>query len=122
MDTTMVQQIGAQVTGAIATLADKLQAPAEHVYGILVRQSMLDGFTSMIWVVAMMLLCAVCTAVGVKSHRSESMDFEGKAVAISIFSTLAICFLIIGIACATSAVRHIINPEYYAIQNILSVL
>jgi len=122
MDTTAVNAISIRIGEAFNAIADKLQAPAEHVYGILVRQAVLDGWTDLPFAALLAGVAVVCGVVMLIAWRSDSLDEEAKVgvlISVGIVWFFSCCS---AISFLTTAILHIYNPEYYAIREILNAL
>ena len=114
----VVEKLGA----GVEALATSLQVPAAHVYEILVRQAVVMGITELVWTVGGGIMAYAATRLlryGFKLY-AEKDDIFIPCFMFGGTGTL-IGFLIFG-ASVTDAIRYLVNPEYYAIKEILQVL
>lgn len=120
MDSTVVyvaDKVGAALTG----LAASLQAPAEHVYAVLVRQAVAEGILGLS-AAAGCLLLLVASLLALRWAIPKAED-SGAAVAVIIVAASAAVMSGIGIPInACDGFLHLYNPEFYAIQSILDAL
>ena len=111
----------------IDKLAAKLGVAAEHVYGVLVKQAFATGVTDSIigFVFLMIAVIAgvIITKMTIKMYgeRHCNWDYEW------FFVVLAVGFLVVppggfGIYAITEGIKALINPEYYAIKEILDTI
>jgi len=112
----------------LGELAQQLQGPAEGVWRILVHQQIIVGYTNLL----LAFLCLVLAGLGfvvliprlmrafnaVPGNNSGDARF-GWALAIAISLVIAVAFLIAGAISGISAVQHILNPEYFALKDLL---
>jgi hypothetical protein len=108
-------------------LAQKLGTTAEHLWGILVKQAgvsvisdavvccMLIVFLAVFWFIAERWLNHL---EGNESNNDEIDRFFSVFVIANIASLFAFGFLLYAIATATT---RLLNPEYWALQEILKV-
>jgi hypothetical protein len=110
-----------QVADLLAKLAEQLGVGTEFLWGVLIKQAAVDGALAAV----MVLLCfayfagyGAFTAYCLKNtHSSEAAD------AARIFG--AILLIPVSVSWIWNlwmAVTALINPEYYALQQILEVL
>lgn len=119
----------------IDALAANLGVAAEHVYGALLKQAMVSGVRSLVFI-------AICLAVSyaiikmfkriyadVKDTNTDSIFVDGwhdlsAAGIIASFAggiTLFILFIAI-IADISNATTALLNPEYWALKEILTTI
>lgn len=109
-----------KVDDYIKSIADSLGVAAEHVYKTLVTQQIIDGWVSIgvgVGLILTSLLFISLVLIGFKRGWNERIltPITGVAVAGSI----VIIMMILG--AIPSGIKHITNPEYYAIKEILDV-
>lgn len=125
-----------QINSVIDHLADKLSVPAGHLWTILVRQSYVSG-----WMHVLSAFAELCVLAGIvwgvrfcykqytHERDTQKKDFAdlcqpGTAWMIGVIG-LSIATLVIGggiLGHASDAIGQFTNPQYYAIQSILSAL
>lgn len=106
----------------IDELAQSLGVAAEHVYELLVRQQISDGIVT---IIATTLIWVVLATAFYKAVKRDDF-YESKVTVtfiIGVASGVGIFFaLIIGSFESIAAVKQLINPEYYAIREIMDVI
>ncbi|QLI77124.1 hypothetical protein [Bacillus pumilus] len=111
----------------IDKLAAKLGVAAEHVYGVLVKQAVVGGVISTI----MMLSAIVVAVLFTKSLAEKSRDYQKRVgpydvnwyQVIQCLTGIAVVVLcIVTLVIGPEMIGKIINPEYYAIKEILDTI
>lgn len=98
---------------AVTSLASTLKVPAEHVYSVLVRQQKVIAISEIVGTGIITLIFCISLTIGVYTK----WEFE-PLVAITVISGFAtLIFLVIVIA---QGIPKLLNPEYGAIQEIMS--
>lgn len=115
----MDEKLLGEATKYIDAVASKLGVAGEHVYGLLVKQAMIGGVMNL--VVAVILLGVAYALVRLtKWLFSSGKAFSSDSTPLGIFSGFfALITLFLGLDCAYTGVGALINPEYYAIKEIL---
>ncbi|MFF2413499.1 hypothetical protein [Bacillus safensis] len=110
----------------IDKLAAKLGVAAEHVYGVLVKQAMANGITDVIiGLVVTTILIAVFSAgkkAFVKSNISSGMDILDWSMFTAVVGIAVVVGFGFGLSFLTDGIKAVINPEYYAIKEILDTI
>lgn len=116
----VVDKYADKAYGAVKELANALKVPAEHVYTVLVKQAVVVSITWIITFIILIIISILCiktiSKYGIQNNDYE-IDQRGMAgMIIGIFTGIGviICFTNIDIM-----VGGLLNPEYYAIQEIL---
>jgi tetrahydromethanopterin S-methyltransferase subunit G len=112
-----------KATEYIDAIAAKLDVAAEHVYGLMVRQQVTEGITHAIVVSVILLALLILLLKLIKGLKNyDGLDEEYFIYPIVIISILLVVVTIIGGFVMPLSVMKIINPEYYAIKEILDVI
>ncbi|MEK4267913.1 hypothetical protein [Bacillus sp. FSL W8-0940] len=110
----------------IDKLAAKLGVAAEHVYGVLVKQAFANGVTNVIFgalVILATIILSIYTAKFVKKHhRNHGMDGVDLLILIAFCLTFIVLPTFGGITSVANGIMALINPEYYAIKEILDTI
>jgi hypothetical protein len=113
----MNEKVINKATEYIDSIATKLGVAAEHVYELLIKQAIINGVRDLVMFV---VLSVVAFFLGKLTLRaSKSFDYDMVA---PIIGATAIIALVMAIACLYAGVGELINPEYYAIKEILDVI
>lgn len=126
---TFGQQLQERAINLIDTLAAQLGVAAEHVYTVLGKQMFLEGLVVLITLTFAMVLTGGLARMTwrrwvpytEKSHTDESED------ALMIFLVFVSVIALLATTVATFmegpvAIMKLLNPEYYVIKELLSVL
>lgn len=109
---------------AVKELASALKVPAEHVYTILVKQAVVISIT---WLVVgilsiILLIFGVRWTVDANNWNTNtygSSEPVTKAIIGMVSMVLAVCILIGFFVNMQAMIGGFVNPEYYAIKEIL---
>jgi small-conductance mechanosensitive channel len=120
------EKVFEKVTQYIDALAAKLGVAAEHVYGVLVRQQVAEGIVDI--VVGTLVLAVLIFALMVLIKKVELPRIVDEFDLLGYVFVAAILLLIIGLPGSyavseiSDGIKHVINPEYYAIREILNAI
>jgi hypothetical protein len=124
---------------AISALAEKLSVPAEHVYGVLVKQQVIKSVSTFFLIVFLIIISALAVWLPYKDWERSNIRYAAAhdrdddyrrwglddrwwlwsmvpGIAVLIGSIIALA------SCAELIATGIFNPEYGAIKAILSVM
>jgi hypothetical protein len=102
-------------------LAEKLAVPAEHVYGVLVRQQIVQGVVWSVYLGFFILLFLFGLFGGLK-YDMEFADWD-EFSRWKLIIVISVLFSVIGfIGFFTDGLPSLINPEYGAIKEIMEAL
>jgi hypothetical protein len=122
----MNEKVFEKVTQYIDALAAKLGVAAEHVYGVLVRQQVAEGIVNII--VGTLVLAVLIFALMVLIKKVELPRIVDEFDLLGYVFVAAILLLIIGLPGSyavseiSDGIKQVINPEYYAIREILDAI
>lgn len=111
-----------EILKRIDALAEKLGVASEHVWGVLVKQAVLEGAIGLsLWVIATVGLSL--TARFVTKELLEMAKYKEDRLFGTVVPAVFVFILvgIPGITLLSTWIGKIANPEYYAFQEILSV-
>lgn len=117
-----------EIQKLLADLAHQLGVAVPHLYTVLTRQMVLEGWTALAYDLTVL---AVFTALAVKCWRFAAKTWHGAqdggldAAWFFGVGTLALLAGLIALVDASEVVkdaRQIINPEYYAIERVLHLV
>jgi hypothetical protein len=115
----MNEKVFAKVTQYIDALAAKLDVAAEHVYGVLVRQQVADGVVGLsIFAFFLALLITSIYLTG----RFIDKDTETAEILATVSAIIGLIVLAEVIFFVPTDIKQLINPEYYAIREILDAI
>ena len=123
-----VTVIAKQVSDAISQVSSAAQVILVHGWEVYVRQQVFSGIENV--VVNGVLLIIVLVSCGrflpglyswAKNYKYKDYENDGVAYLLpGLLSVLSAFLLIVTLHNISDGVMHIINPEYYAIQEIVS--
>ena len=118
----------------IDALAANLGVAAEHVYGALLKQAMVSGVRSLVYIIlclavvymVILLLKKVYTDVKDGNNNSiflDGWDISAAGIIASFVGGIALFILFIAIiANISNASTALLNPEYWALKEILDTI
>ncbi len=102
----------------IRELAGKLGTTADHLWVVLIRQAGVAAITDGLWIVALTVaITAACKLIMFLYRRGED-----EMPLVVIVGIVGVVMLFVWGIVAQSIVTEIANPEYWALQQILSAV
>jgi len=101
------------INKTVELLGEKLGPMGQRLWEVYVKQSIIDGAigTVVSWTFMALLLYGIYRIIG-----SEELTEDDKGFFASIIAILALTAFVFGLF----YVRYLINPEYFAVQRLLS--
>lgn len=126
----LIQDFGSEIKQALTEIAKGLGVAAEHVYEVLVRQQVVIGITGILWPILAVIVLLVLSKLFVKYLAVPALKKQIKSEDLAVIILFAAIFLgigwvvllINGIISVVESVGHLINPEYYALKEILGFI
>jgi len=114
----LVDKYSAKMEAAVISIADSLKQPVEFVWKVIIKQQIVIGIIWLLFLFTVIILIILSLKLIPKENEYEevnpalifSLIILGLLLILSIIGTMTI-----GIPC-------ILNPEYYAIQEIISFI
>lgn len=127
MDKELMREIIASGSAALKDFAQAAKTTGEHVYGVLVRQQMVEGISM---IIALILFIVSLATVWIrvvhprykKSKAKESYSsgdpefFAGLSIFLFILFIGALCIFL------SLAIQKVLNPEFFAIKFIFDTV
>lgn len=115
-----------QFGNVISELAKQMGVAAEHIYAVMVRQQYVEGIVGLIGLSLFMMLAILIFTVSYKSRKalllegcSDSYDVVIiRWVGMVVSFILMIVIILVGMHYG----KVLLNPEYYAIQDIMEMI
>ena len=116
----IVEKYSTKAVDAISGLAEALKVPAEHVYGVLVRQQVAEGIALIGYLfLTLLFLFIFWKAQGKANWNSDGNFYNWVAIISGIISFIGIIIVTLGL---DIAIIKIYNPEYGAIKEIFELI
>lgn len=132
-------------------LAQKLGVAIEHLWSVLVRQSLVEGISQLVLCTLYIILTILIIKYSPKLYKfcddkykdlqedrkkngtgysgsystsSTMEDFFGflRGFSVVVFGAFLIVFVMLSIVNLTEGIKYVANPEYYALQKILETI
>jgi len=127
MDTKMVLDF-------LSKLGEQVSSTDQEVFKIYMQQSYVNGISSLIWATVLFLIFIVGSGIisykllkhANKLKEDDNFDEDeyflsiGGGIALAVISVLI--YLIFGMSELTDGIKHLINPQYYAIQDLANAV
>lgn len=110
MDTT-------QVIDLLSTLSQQLGVASEYVFSVLVKKQVIQGVID--FVVTTAALFVLWKIYSFSSKKHEETDYDSYAVAHVLSGIALLIFTLMAIFIYSACIGQILNPEAYAIKEIL---
>jgi hypothetical protein len=139
--TEVVGAVKEEIFSRLDLLAEKLGTTAEHVYPIMVKQQMVEEFTAILFTVVCTVVLLVAVYLFIKAFPTSNLDYSNypnsatyeermafrKKISLAIAACIASGAIaaifaiawVIALAEVIAGIGKLINPEYYAIQEII---
>lgn len=111
----------------IEKLAAKLGTTAEYLWGVLIKQAAVNALNNVIFIVFVILFGFILFRLHKKFLKEDKNndsiydEFEGAAIIPMVLGCVAFLVMFFcGIACIGDTITSLVNPEYWALQQILT--
>lgn len=118
-----------QTLQALQALAAKLGTTVEMLWGVLLRQAVIEAVSAVVWISIFAGLSVIALLFVVKKTRTPESDYGRAdwAEEAAFFAWAAwVVFTIIGAFVVAEGVSQLLtvlfNPEYWALKQVLAVL
>ena len=119
----MKNEIANKAFEYIDAIAAKMGVAAEHVYGILVRQQLAEGIAySLLTTLAVIVFAVAYTKLFKAYRKCDGYGDEAFIYALIFGGILGLVIVITWFFVFPNGIMKIVNPEYYAIKEILNAL
>ena len=120
----------------LSKLGEQVSSTGQEVFKIYMQQSYVDGISSLIWATVLFLIFIVGSGIvsfkilkyakKLKEKDEDDYDEEEYIIAmvigIAVIVVSIIIFLIFGMSELTNGIKHLINPQYYALQDLANAV
>lgn len=111
-------------------LMSRLSGSAQYVFKIAVKQSYIDGFSDLLFTLLFVGIVCFCLKKILDFNKvlrdnkyNDTIMKENIEIYRRIVCWIVLPFaIILGIVFLTLAIEHFINPEYYAIKDIIKMI
>jgi magnesium-transporting ATPase (P-type) len=122
----------------LSKLGEQVSSTGQEVFKIYIQQAYVNGISSLIWALVLFLIfIVVCVSVGtklmIKSKNLNKEDYKSNDsfredeeaffwIGLAFIGFGCILFLIFGMTELTDGIKHLINPQYYALQDLANAV
>ena len=107
------------VTTSLQPLADKIGTTAQYVWGLQVKQAYVDGFIALGGLMFGVFLCVLSLLLVKHLSKEKYMETDDIVIVLSPFFVIGLGFIIMTFS---TILNCFINPEYYALQQIIKLV
>ena len=120
----MKEDLTKELLARLDTLAAKLGVAVESIFALYVKQAPLEAAnTVLLLVLALLFFVAMLYSAGKATLAASNSSTEGTFIGIATCTGIGcLMALIVSIYRATHMMAQLFNPEYWALQQILSQL
>jgi hypothetical protein len=104
----------------LSKLGEQVSSTGQEVFKIYIQQAYATGITDL--VVSGVLFLGVCLFVFLAFKVSKSEDDETQIWGVFFSLIVGTILMIVSIIFLTDGIKEIINPQYYALQDLISAL
>ncbi len=107
-----------EILKRVDALAAKLGVTVDHLWGVLIRQARIEWIEWIVWSILWFVLAAVTGVLIRVIYKREDGDGD-------LFITSAIFaagFVVAGLFCLSNTLGLFLNPEYWALKQVTSIL
>ena len=124
MDKAFVQDIIASGSAMLTSMAQAAKTTGEHLYGVLVKQQMVEGISSLASFLLLIPFFFYAKSIWIagqkeiKKGKESNSYFDESNIYIPVVFFIALSFMILLLITSQfeTAIQKIINPEYFAIK------
>lgn len=110
-----------QVKELLIPLANKLGEAAQWGWIVIMRQVYVDAIISTVWCFILSLILVFFIIFIIKIYKNENIDEDISIPVIGIGIPISLIIIFFMCCNLSTAISHFINPEYYAIKEILNL-
>ena len=106
--------VATEIQEVLDVLAARFGATGEHLWSVLVRQQLIEGW--MIFGSLLVALVAVSVTIPLANNQGWDKDGPGWDVVAAI---CGLWFIVSFVVFGTTGIPHLLNPEFYALKILL---
>lgn len=110
-----------EIMKRIDALAAKMGVTGSHLWGVLIRQARIEGIEWLCWAALWISIASAGAYLAYRCHNSPDDNWDDPVPIGFCILASAICFLI-GLGCIGGTPALFLNPEYWALQQILKAV
>jgi hypothetical protein len=120
----IIDKYSDKIGAFLESTAEALKVPVAHVYEILVRQAIAEAITYTIVGILGIISMFICIKFLVKEEeiKRDTYDFPLYGIVGGGIGIAGLMFLVVFAFSINNIVTGFVNPEYYAIHEILDIL
>ena len=119
--TQVIQQFGNKIDSYVQILASKANDTTAHFWPLFIKQQEIIGYTHLIAFILAFLMALAGIFIGFKLKKKRICDEVGTIIMCLSF-VLTVGTFIAFCATASDIISQIYNPEYAAIQQVVSMI
>ena len=121
--TELVDKYGEKISNAIEQLAAQIGVGVDHFWPLFVKQQMIDGWINLLTPIILILVSSVYLVLTRNKWEDKTKDdISWQGVGGIIIGFVLAISIVFSFVHGTTAVKQIINPEYYAIKEITEMI
>lgn len=119
----LIEKFGDKTVAAIQQVATKLGQSVDHFYPIIVKQEVVQGYAFLFSAYIPLIVAAIIIVYYTKFKKIDWDESISLGQVLFILSAVAMIGVgTIALVGTAEAINHIVNPEYYALTDILKMI
>lgn len=117
----VINNLSAQIGGAVTSLADSLRIPIEEVMKVMVKQAYVHGVCNLI-LIAIAVSITIYTMVYIFKNNETICDLEATLFIAFCLGVVTVGGLILIASLLGETMTCLFNPEYWVLQEVLNMI
>ena len=106
------------IKGGILGLAEALKEPAEHIYGIMIKQQVINAWSGLIFIIVMLVLLFL--SIQYLGACNDDPDISDLTIPVTLLMITSITTFVVLIITGPDILTGFFNPEYGAMKDIVN--
>ena len=103
---------------SIQGLAEALKEPAEHIYGIMIKQQVINAWSGLIFIIVMLILLFL--SIQYLGACNDDPDISDLTIPVTLIMITSITTFVVLIITGPDILTGFFNPEYGAMKDIVN--
>ena len=117
----LVESFGSKLDQYIGVIAEKAGVATDYFWPIFVRQQLIEGYSMLILLFAILLITILMFRMGFKNIDSKKDNCK-CGIGFGIAAVFSFILLVTVPANGVMSVEKVLNPEYFAVKSITEMV
>ena len=114
----MNDKLAQDVLSRLDTIAGKLGVAADHIWGVLVKQAVVSGWTDLALLAVFWVPLLTAQIAGIRWYMKQEKPSDDNFAIPGIPAVMLVVLTIVTLILAPQAIQALINPEYWAFHDL----